>query len=69
MNVELTRSVEVGYGGRIELAYPELEAGQTVEVQIVTQSKPKRARPVFGRLKGLITIHDNFDDPIPGLVR
>jgi hypothetical protein len=61
----LTKSVVVGNGGRIELSFPELEEGQTVEVCVVTPFKSDQVRPVFGRLKGKVTIHDNFEDPLP----
>src|SRR5580692_4238350 len=65
INVELTKSVEVGNGGKIELTFPELMEGQRVEVHVVPAELGARKRPEFGRLKGLITIHENFDDPLP----
>ena len=65
MSVELTKSIEVGSGGKIELVFPELQQGQQVEVHVVT-NVPSGPRPaVFGRLKGLVIIHDKFDDPLP----
>ena len=63
--MELTKSVEVGSGGKIELFFPELLEGQKVEVHISATEIPVRKRAVAGRLKGLITIHENFDDPLP----
>jgi len=64
--MELTKLVEVGTGGHIELTFPELLPGQEVEVRVLTVDSGLRKVPQFGRMKGRITIHDNFDDPIPG---
>ena len=64
--VELTKCVEVGTGGKIELTFPELQPGQKVDVHVLFESASEKIRPVFGRLKGLIKIHDDFDDPLPG---
>ncbi len=64
--MEVTRSIEVGTGGKIELIFPELAPGQTVQVSVVTEAPQPRQKSVFGRLKGKVKICDNFDDPIPG---
>jgi hypothetical protein len=64
--MELSRSVEVGSGGRIELFFPELLPGQKVDVHVIAPENGARMRPEFGRLKGLIKISDDFDEPIPG---
>jgi len=62
--MELTRSVEVGSGGKIELTFPELLAGQKVDVHVVTFEAPKPSA-TFGKFKGLIKIRDDFDEPLP----
>lgn len=61
--VEITRKETVGEGGVVHFAIPELEVGQEVDVT-VRVNKPKR---LPGRLKGLLTVPPEFDDPIPGM--
>ena len=63
--MELSKSVEVGSGGRIELFFPELVPGQKVDVHVVAPEGATVMRPEFGRLKGQIKLSDDFDDPIP----
>ncbi len=55
----------VGHEGIVHL--PEVQEGDRVEV-IVLKLKPEvRARRKGGWIKGKITIHPDFDDPIPGM--
>lgn len=63
--MELTRSIEVGSGGRIELVFPELQQGQRVEVHVLITEAVLLPHAGFGSHKGLIRIKDNFDDPLP----
>lgn len=60
--MELTRTVEVGRGGHIDLVVPELE-GQRVEIRIVPEAAPHHERR-FGILKGRGRMRDDFDAPL-----
>lgn len=62
-DMELTRRVEVGEGGRIDFVAPELQQGETVEVRVTKPSKGKREPN--RALKGLKRMADDFADLLP----
>ena len=48
MSVELTKSVEVGRGGRVELVVPELPEGSHVDVHVSSPASEIRKPARFG---------------------
>ena len=42
-----------------------ISRGDGASFRLVPVVEPE-PRPVFGSARGLITVHDDFDDPIPG---
>lgn len=65
MGSEHSQEVIVHEGGRMEAVFPELIAGE--HVQLVVRADPSRPRPrKLGSMQGLIThVSADFDDPLP----
>jgi hypothetical protein len=59
----------VGEGGRIELVVPDLQPGETVEVQVERKhalpgAAPSDGKREMGFLRGQIWMADDFDAPL-----
>ena len=55
----------VGQDGVVHL--PDVKEGQRVEVIVLKLPSAATPRRKGGWMKGKITIHDDFDAPIPGM--
>jgi hypothetical protein len=55
----------VGHEGTVRL--PEVKEGERVEVIVLRLPPDLKSRREGGWMKGKITIHPGFDDPIPGM--
>jgi hypothetical protein len=63
---ELTQSVTVQKGGKIELIVPSLSEGAKVNVSVwpVSGEVKKAKRPGYGADKGRICLAPDFDEPL-----
>jgi hypothetical protein len=71
MSLRLKQTSIVGEGGLIEVAFPELQPGETVVVQVERASDHKAVQPPasgetreMGFLAGQIQLSEDFDAPL-----
>jgi hypothetical protein len=66
MSGELRKTVTVQSAGRLELDFPELTEGDTVEVSVKAGAIRVAPAPIlqFGRYRGQIWMAPDFDAPL-----
>lgn len=67
MGYEITTTVTVGPNGHIEADLPELQEGQRLRLVVFDDPEPPgERRGLVGCLRGnLLSMSDDFDDPLP----